>query len=91
MSNVFENKLRNAIDRSTLWIEDDALPVVALIFDDIVSALKQTRQFQDTSRDPIDLLLADCRTKAEWQIGGIVDGIIDVENVIRNILEGLEP
>jgi hypothetical protein len=43
MSDVLENKIRNAINWDAVWAEDDALPVVAEIFDKIVSARLKTR------------------------------------------------
>jgi hypothetical protein len=91
MSNALENKIRSAINWNAVWREDDALPVVAEIFDDIVSVLKRTPEFNNTPRGQIDLLLADCRNKAEWEIGGIVDGTILVEDAINDIVEGLAP
>jgi hypothetical protein len=91
MSSSLENKIRAAINWNNVWAEDDAVPVVSDIFDVIVSVLKQTPQFKDTPRDQIDLLLADCRNRAEWEISGIVDGTIQVEAAISDIVEGLAP
>ena len=91
MTKALENKIRAAIDWNAVWTEDDAVPVVGEIFDLIVNTLKQTSQFKHATRDQIDLLLADCRNYAEWEIGGIVDGTIQVENAISNIVEGLAP
>jgi hypothetical protein len=64
--------------------EDDALLVVDRIFADIVNVLKQTPQFQNTPRDQIDLLLADCRNRVEWEI----DGTIQVKTATVDIVEG---
>jgi len=58
-----ESKIRKAINWASVWTEDDAFPVVAEMFDDIVTVLKGTAQFKDTPRDQIDLLLADCRNR----------------------------
>jgi hypothetical protein len=91
MANTFKKKIRGAINWNAVWTEDDAVPVVSEIFDNIVSTLKQTPQFKDTPRDQIDLLLADCGNRAEWEIGGIVDGTVQVENAISDIVEGLAP
>ena len=90
MANTFKKKIRGAINWNAVWTED-AVPVVGEIFDLIVNTLKQTSQFKHATRDQIDLLLADCRNYAEWEIGGIVDGTIQVENAISNIVEGLAP
>ena len=90
MTNI-EKKIRAAIDWNAVWSEDDAVPVISEIFDDIVSVLKQTQQFKHVSRDQIDLLLADCRNRAEQDIGDIVDGTVQVENAISGIVEGLTP
>jgi hypothetical protein len=91
MTDALENKIRNAIDWDSVWTEDDALPVLGEIFDDIVSVLKRIPQFKDTPRDQIDLLLADCRNRAESEIGDIVDGTIQVEEAISDLVEGLTP
>jgi hypothetical protein len=91
MADVLENKIRAAINWTTVWMEDDAVPVVGEIFDHVVGVLKQTPQFKDTPRDQLDLLLADCRNQAEQDIGDIVDGTIRVEEAISDIVEGLTP
>jgi hypothetical protein len=65
------------------------LETVTKIFDRIVDALKRCAQFQNASRDQIDLLLADCRNDAEQEIGGIVDGSVNVEDLIDDIIEAL--
>jgi hypothetical protein len=88
-SDVLETKIRQAIKWTSVWVEDDAIPVLGDIFDEIVAVLKHSPQFQNIPRDQIDLLLADCRNRAEQDIGGIVDGTILVEHVITDIVEGL--
>jgi hypothetical protein len=90
MTNI-EKKIRAAINWTTVWSEDDAIPVVAELFDGIVNVLKRTPQFKDTPRDQIDLLLADCRDRAEQDIGDIVDSTINVEHAIRDITGGFAP
>jgi hypothetical protein len=91
MVSALEKKIRDAINWTHVWSEDDAIPVVAEIFDGIVDALKRTPQFQAVPRDEIDLLLVDCRNRAEQDIGAIVDGTIVIEHVIGDIVEELAP
>ena len=37
MANTFKKKIRGAINWNAVWTEDDAVPVVSEIFDNIVS------------------------------------------------------
>ena len=46
MSDDTEDKIRNAINFANVWRFDDAIPIVAEIFDRIVDALKRCAQFQ---------------------------------------------
>jgi hypothetical protein len=62
---------------------------MAEIFDTVVSVLKCSPQFRNVPRDQIDLLLADCRNNAEQEIGDIVDGSVNVEDLIDDIIEAL--
>lgn len=89
--NALENKIRDSINWGIVWAEADARPLVTEIFDQIVTVLKRTPQFKDSPRDQLDLLLADCRNKAEWDLGGVVDGTIVIEDMIHDIVEGLAP
>ena len=45
MTNI-EKKIRDAINWTTVWSEDDAIPVVAELFDGIAGALKQNSTIQ---------------------------------------------
>jgi hypothetical protein len=84
---TLEEKIRDAINWYAVLRDDDAIEIVGVIFDDVAGALKQTPQFRDMPRDEIDLLLADSRNRAERDIGDMVDGAIQVESVIDDIVE----
>ena len=82
-------KVRSAMSEHLIWNAEDAVGLVNDIFDDVVDVLKGHARFADMSRDELDLLLADARTRAEQQLGDVLDGMIAVDQAVRDIEHAL--
>ena len=73
----------------SIWEAEDAIDPVVRIFDDIIATLRRDPRFKNVARAELDLLLADARTRAEQDIGELLQDTVDAWEAVRVIAEGL--
>ena len=86
-----EDKILTALLSSgvSIWEAEDAIDPVVSIFDDIIATLRRDPRFKNVARAELDLLLADARTRAEQDIGELLQDTVDAWEAVRVIAEGL--
>jgi hypothetical protein len=90
MTGTLKEKICDAINFALVWQTEDAIDPIAEIFDNVVAALKRDPRFKNIPCSELDLLLADVRRRAEQDIGLLLHDMIDVNDAVRDITEGLE-
>ena len=89
-SDTLTEKIWDAIDLDFVWTEQDAIDPVNQIFNDVVAALRRDPRFKNIPPSEFDLLLADTHRQAEQDVGWLLHDMIDVNDAVRSIVEGLE-